>query len=269
MKTFHLVLLFIVSLLFTSCSKNEESQPPQQTKESEPTPKPTPVAADSREIFTFSSNGISIIGKIFIPSEYEKNKNLPAIYLIDFKEQHFQVATDEFDKVIGAVKNIKLNALIITLEEHMDIDLVLPRDFQEYSDIYKNMASYVDEHYTDNTSRTFIGRGSEGSLVVTTLFLEEKETSVFQNFIATDAPGMGQLIFMIENEDFPQENENKKLHYSFSSTSNYDSNIELINAINEQAYPWLEFESVEYPNLTYEDGYRTAFTDGIKFIFED
>ncbi|MGB5667901.1 MAG: hypothetical protein WBM53_13720 [Maribacter sp.] len=262
-------MLFVIAF-FSSCSSDDGAPEPPVVATPTPDPTPTPTSADRRETFTFTSNGISIEAKIFIPSEYDENKNLPAIYLLDFKEQHFQVATDEFDKVIEGVKGVQgLNALVITLAEHMDIDFVIPRDYQEYNDVYKNMAAYVDDNYTSNSSRTFIARGSEASQVLMTLFLEEKETSVFQNFIATDSPSVGLVTAMLENEDFPQEKENKKLHFSFSSTNDYDLNIKLINTINEQAYPWLEFRSVEYPNLTYENAYPTAFANGIKFVFED
>ena len=65
---------------------------------------------------------------------------------------------------------------------------------------------------------------------------------------------------------FPQENESKKLHYS---NTDEDRNAAVINAMREQELPWMEFEFVNYPNMTYENGYRTAFTDGIKFIFEE
>ena len=80
---------------------------------------------------------------------------------------------------------------------------------------------------------------------------------------------MAYVIKIIEDEAFPQEKENKKLHYSFSSSGPPDANIKLINTINEQSYPWLEFKSLEYPNLNYENAYPIAFADGIKFIFED
>ena len=260
--------IIIIITAFISCSDSGED--PSIEPSTTPDPTTTTTAADRTETFTFSSNGLSIKGKVFLPSEYETNQNLPAIYLIDFKEQHFQVATDEFDKVIEGVKAVRgLNALVITLAEHMDIDLVLPQDYQEYSGLFKDMVSYVDANYTSNTSRTFIGRGSESGLVLTSLFLEEGETSVFQNFIATDSPSVRYLQQQIEDGAFPTDKENKRLHYSFSTSSEYDFNIDFINTINEQEYPWLEFESVEYSSLNYENTYPTAFKDGIAFIFGD
>ena len=57
------------------------------------------------ETFEFSSNGVVMEGKIFLPASYETNRNLPAIYLIDFTEQQFKLATDEFEKVVAGVRS--------------------------------------------------------------------------------------------------------------------------------------------------------------------
>ncbi len=110
------LILGYLALALISCSSDDVSP-------IEPEPETEPTSRDKKETFTFSSNGTRIGGKIFIPSEYENNKNLPAIYLIDFTEQHFKVAMDEFDKVIYGAQGVKgLNPLVITLEKHMDID---------------------------------------------------------------------------------------------------------------------------------------------------
>jgi hypothetical protein len=221
------------------------------------------------ETFTFSSNGVATKGKIFLPASHETNRNLPAIYLIDFTEQQFRLATDEFEKVVAGVRQIQgYDALVVTLEEHLDIDSK-PEAFQEYYDIFKNMTSYVDGRYTNNTSRTFIGRGSEAGIVLMTLFLENSESSVFENFIVTDPPDSfnSAVIHMIEKDDFPKNKLKKKLHFSFSTSNNYDECTKLIVAINEAQYPWLQFESLEYPNSNYENTYPASFAAGIKYVF--
>jgi len=222
------------------------------------------------EFFTFLSNGTATKGKIFLPASYESNKDLPAIYLIDFTEQQYKLATDEFEKVIAGVEQIQgFDALVVTLEEHPDID-AKPQAFQEYYDVFKNMTSYVDGRYTKNTSRTFIGKGSEAGIVLMTLFLENSETSVFDNFIATDSPGSfnSAVMNMMEKDDFPKKKLNKKLHFSFSVSNDYDDCTKLINVINEAQYPWLKFESVEYANSNYENTYPVSFAAGIKYIFD-
>jgi predicted alpha/beta superfamily hydrolase len=142
---------------------------------------------------------------------------------------------------------------------------------QTYYEVFKNMASYVDSNYTNNTSRTFIGRGSEGGVVILTLLLESSETTVFNNFIATDPASAfkNNAKFIIDNEDFPPNMENMKLHLSFSSDSDIATCNALIQSIEDAQYPWLEFESVEYPDDIFEDMYPVAFAAGLKFVFDN
>jgi len=228
------------------------------------------IAFASRiETFTFSSNGISIKGKIYLPESYATNKNLPAIYLIDFTEQHFKLATDEFEKVIDGVKQIEgFNALVVSLENIPDIDAE-PETFQDQYKVYKNMVSYVDGKYTNNSTRTFIGKGSEGGLVLMALFLENPETSVFDNFIVTDPSPkyVSAVINLIEKGNISENKSNKKLHYSFSTSNNREKCIKLINLIEEANYKWLQFGSKEYTNSNFENTYPVSYAEGIKYVF--
>ncbi len=260
MKTLY-ILLFTV-IYTTACTKGSD----------EPNVNPSPPADTLKtETFTFSSNGIEREGKIYLPDAYETNKSLPTIYLIDFTEQHFNIAKDEFEKVVAGVEQIEgFDALVVTLEAHLDIDSN-PTDFQEYYDLFKNMTSYVDSNYTNDTSRTFIGRGSEAGLVLMALFQEDRETSVFDNFIATDSPDSFNsfVVNMINNGDFPQNKQNKKLHFSFSESNDYESCIDLINTINDAQYPWLQFKSIRYKDSDYENTYPISFADGIRYVFTE
>ena len=104
------------------------------------------------EVFEFISKGKNIEGKIYLPSTFNTSRHLPAIYLIDFTEQHFKIATDEFDKVINAVNQLKdFNALVVSLDGIPDIDAE-PAVFEEHYDIYKDLANYVDSIYTGRMS---------------------------------------------------------------------------------------------------------------------
>ncbi len=267
MKTNIVFTVILTSLLiFTGCSSDTDnaSDDPYVQEEEETTP------SLRTEVFSFTSNGNATNAKIYLPDSYETNANLPAIYLIDFTEQHFAIATDEFEKVVDAVKQTTgLDALVVTLQQHLDIDSQ-PEDFQDYYAIFKDMASYVDSEYTNNTSRTFIARGSEAGIVIMTLFLENPETSVFDNFIATDSPVSfnSEIIELIESGDFPQDKGNKKLHFSFSASNNFSSCTNMINKINEAEYTWLQFESIEYTS-SYTTTYPTAFSAGLNYIFNE
>jgi hypothetical protein len=252
-------LIIIFGLLFTGCNVADQNVEEGNT---ETTP------SIKTEIFSFTSNGSTINGKIYLPDSYETNANLPAIYLIDFRETAYSVATDEFDHVIDAVNQITgFDALVVTLEKHLDIHSQ-PEDFQDYYTIFKDMASYVDSIYTNNTSRTFIARGGEAGIVIMTLFLENSGTSVFDNYIATDSPVRynSQIIKMIESGDFPNDKGNKRFHFSFSDSNDFNICTSMINNINEAEYTWLQFESIKYTG-SYTTTYPAAFAAGIKYVF--
>jgi hypothetical protein len=221
------------------------------------------------EAFTFSSNGTKTKGKIYLPDSFETNKNLPAIYLIDFTEQHFKLATDEFERVIAGVQQIEgFDALVVSLENIPDIDAE-PDTFQDQYEVYKNMASFVDSKYTNNSSRTFIGKGSEGGLVLMALFIENKETKIFDNFIVTDpSPKYASAIIeLIENNNISENQSNKKLHYSFSISNDRAKCIKLINLIKDADFPWLQVQSIEYTKSNYENTYPISYATGIKYVF--
>ncbi|MBT8231576.1 MAG: hypothetical protein HKO66_00095 [Saprospiraceae bacterium] len=264
MKSFRLLLPIIAILLLTACSNEDVQTPPPP-----PTQPPEYEPIYDFTTFTFSSNGMDIKGKIYLPPSHVTNSDLPAIYLIDYKEQHFQIAEDEFDQVIKGVEQINnFDALVITLEEHSDID-ANPNGFLSYYQTFKDMTKYVDSIYTSNTNRTFIGRGSEGGIVLLTFLSEDSATSVFDNFIATDSPSQfnNVLSTMIENDVVPENISNKKLHFSFSSSNDADNCNQLINLINSKQYPWLTFKSREYSMDTYENVYTYSFAEGLSFVF--
>ncbi len=96
--------------------------------------------------------------KIYLPASFDVHKDLPAIFLIDFTEQHFKMATDEFEKVVAGVEKIgNLDALVVSLENIPDIDAE-PQSFQEHYKIYRDLALHVHGTYTNNTARTLIGK---------------------------------------------------------------------------------------------------------------
>jgi predicted alpha/beta superfamily hydrolase len=223
------------------------------------------------ETFVFANNGTHTKAKIYLPPSYSTNKNLPTIFLIDFTEQHVKLATDEFEKVINGVKQIAgFEALVVSLEGIPDID-AQPDSFQDHFDIYKNMATYVTGTYTNNRSRTFIGKGSEGGLVLMALFVEESKNTMFDNFIVSDpSPKYAQAIInLIEKGEIPENKANKKLHLSFSKTNNRDLCNDLIKHINDGQFPWLQFESKEFATSDHETTYPIAFAEGLQYVFKN
>lgn len=222
------------------------------------------------EVFTFSSNGQELEAKIYLPSIYNENKDLAAIYLIDFTEQHFKLATDEFEKVIDGVNQLNgFNALVVSLNGIPDVDAE-PDKFKEHYAIYKDMSKYVDSVYTNNSSRSFIGKGSEAGVVLMAMFMEESKYPIFDNFIVTDPSPKytSTVIDLIEKEDFPKNKLNKKLHFSFSTSNDRAKCIKLADMIKDANYKWLQFESKEFTNSDYENTYPVSYAEGIKFVLK-
>jgi len=250
------VTLLIVILLYTFLKDDVESS--IETKSS-----------SSIETFAFSSNDKNINGKVYLPAGFEIDKNLPAIFLIDFTEQHYTIAKDEFEKVIEGVEHIEgFDALVVTLENIADID-AKPEAFDEHYGIFKNMAEYVHGNYTKNMSRTFIGRGSESGIILMSLLLDNGNDATFNNFIATD-PGGGYksaLINLLEEEDITKSKTQKKLHFSFSKTNNREKCTKINSLINNLNDPRLQLKFHEYAESDYENTYRISYADGLRYVF--
>jgi len=231
---------------------------------------PADAATASRiETFTFASGDTEVEAKIFLPANYEADRNLPAIFLIDYTEQDFRLATDEFEKVIEGTQQVSgLDALVITLAATPDVDAE-PDTFQEHYELFRSLTSHVHGKYTNNPARTFIGKGSESGVVLMALLIEDAETSVFDNFIATDPSAMysSAVIEMLEDEELPADKMNKKLHFSFSTSNDREQCRALIDLIEGAQYPWLTFEAVEYSESDYETTYPISYAEGIQFVF--
>lgn len=207
--------------------------------------------------------------KIYLPASFDVHKDLPAIFLIDFTEQHFKMATDEFEKVVAGVEKIgNLDALVVSLENIPDIDAE-PQSFQEHYKIYRDLALHVHGTYTNNTARTLIGKGSESGIVLMSLFLEDNDNNVFDKFVATDPSGLyaSALIRLMEENDVPQNKSMNRLHFSFSTSNDRAKCNRLIDLINQARYPWLQFRSKEYTDSNYENTYPVSYADGLEYVF--
>jgi len=259
----------VITIGIVSCSKDDD--PP------EPLPGPNEVervdtltyTTDQLESFTFVSDGVETEGLIYLPEAYATNDDLPTIYLIDYQESHFTVITDEFAQVINAVREMpNFDALVVTTEAIPNINAV-PGSFQEYIDVYIDMASHVVNNYTENTSRTLIARGSEGGVVLLTLLNEDPKANVFENYIATDSPGSfnDAVMNMIQTGEVSENMLNKKLHYSYTSSANQPKQEQLVNSIGGEQYPWLSFTYVAYWSGEFNTAYPQAYAAGLEFVF--
>jgi len=264
----------IFSLAFFSCSDSGDDRPNNTTITTI-----TPIVEeeegeyeDNIETFEFLSNGETIKGKVYLPEAYlNGNKDLPVIYLIDVIEEKFQVAKDEFERVIDATIHHNIDVIIVSNSGLFDIPTWPYSDFDEKYMIYRDMAIYIDATYNNNNIRTLIGRGTGGAYAFRILFEEDPKTAMFHNCIATDPPKPERNIItdMVINNKFPQEKGNKKFYFSYSILQVDDGLTSFINAINEKNYDWLTFKVEDQADDTFETNYPRAYKNGIRFVFND
>lgn len=262
MKSSFIVWSFLtISLLTSACSKDND-------------PLPTEDNLPKIELFTFRSNNSDYQAKIRLPRSYETNSNLPVIYLMDTTEPPlFEIGRDEFEKVTLAVSTIPdFDAIVVSLQEIIEKDYTTYDSTHFYFQLFNDMANYVDMNFEAGSSKTLIGRGNAGGMILLGLFLESGASHNFTNFVSVDIPGsaisLGNQTLI--NNNFPTaDKENMKLHFSFAGEHQPDQNRALINRIHENNYPWLTFDSAEYPTLNHETIYPQAYEDGLAFIFEE
>ena len=269
-KTRLLIGLLALCFSWFSCSKEDEPSQSQPTSQKEILRTDTLNYTDDEvETFTFTTDGVESEGLIYLPPSYPINTNLTAIYLLDFQEQDFTVVTDEFSQLINVVREQEdFEALVVCLKALNNTDAT-PQAFQDYAEVISDMSYHVDSNYTNNSSKTVVGRGSEGGVVLLMLLSEDPEANVFDNYIVTDSPSSFNNAVMdsIQNAAIPVNMLNKKLHFSFSSSNNQENCEALISSFNNAAYPWLDFETV-YINGLFTEVYPDAFAAGLDFILE-
>lgn len=255
---FNLWLLFAVSLIIGACSKENPTNP----EDNQP----------KIELFTFSSHNTDHQAKIRLPISYKTNQNLPVIFLMDTTEPPlFETGLDEFEKVTAAVYTIpQFDAIVVSLESIIKKDYTRYDSTNYYYVLFNDLAQYVDLNFEVGPSKTLIGRGNAGGMILLGLFQESGASHGFTNFISVDIPGSAISLAnqTLINNNFPTNGkENMKLHYSFAGGHQVDQNRAVINRIQNNNYGWLTFESEEYPSLTHETVYPQAYKDGLAFIF--
>ena len=260
---FNLSLLFATFLVVSACSKdNDDDMIDPMDDETLP----------RIEFFTFNSNNADHNAKVFLPESYETNSNLPVVYLLDTTEPPlFETGLDEFEQVTFATDAIPdFEAIVVSLRD------IIVRDYTEYDSthyyygLFNDMAKYVDTNYATGSSKTLIGRGNAGGMILLGLFQESGASHEFTNFVSVDIPGSAIELANVTviNNDFPTEDkEDMKLHFSFASEHQPDQNRALINRIHNNDYPWLTFASEEYADLNHETIYPQAYKDGLAFVF--
>lgn len=217
--------------------------------------------------------------KILLPKEYETDKNLPVVYLLDGLTANPGRPNGPifFQDLISYANNVGLNAILVAVGDQ--VGLKRERDFlasgcggndddfgKFYKFINKELVPYIDEKYeSDHTARTLIGVSFSGNFTYNVLFREVQDSIIFHNFISVDPSNCSLSYFQehLDSMDLSVE-ANLKIHISQAE----DPTAGILNDLfEEKDFPFLEVDYNFYEN---EDHYSVAnpsIQRGLKFIY--
>lgn len=216
---------------------------------------------------------------IYLPESYNTNKTLPIIYVLDGKLNSKTVA--------NILKDINADAIVVGVGDFAAynkwtrrwIDL-LPgtkchgtggNHLDFYKFITKELIPYIDSQYdNDHSSRSFMGHSSAGIFTLVSMFLEDTDNIVFQNFVASD-PELGcdlnYFIEMLHDNTISDGAKKIKLYLALSGEGDITAVDNFATIIQESNYTWLDFRYQKYMDKGHMSVIDPSFSSSLKFIF--
>lgn len=237
--------------------------------------RPAPVDATVDASILSQNIGETYPLRIFIPKEYEDNKNLPVVYLLDGLTVY--MGRTFYEDLVTYVKSIGLKAILVAVGDKTGADRA--RDFfpagcgggdgTNFDNFYKFLTEevipYIDERYeSDHALRTLIGFSHAGKFTNFALFRENPDSIIFHGFISVDPSGCDTSIYeaSLNEMNFPEDT-NLKIHLS---QAELDAET-LYNLLVERDFPFLEIDFKNYPNETHDSVVGPSIREGLLFIY--
>jgi len=260
----------------TSCSSDNSTEPAPIA-----TPDPIPPAKDqeiSASLYSVDIGEAYPI-KILLPKEYETDKNLPVVYLLDGLTVNPGNTNGPifFQDLVSYANDVGLNAILVAVGDKLGSERsrdYLPSgcdgnddDFGNfYEFINKELVPFIDERYeSDHTARTLIGVSWAGNFTFNVLFREVQDSIIFHNFISVD-PSICSLSYFqerLDSMDFPDD-ANLKIHISQAEDPTAGT---LNDLFVEKDFPFLEVDYNFYENESHYSVQDPSIRQGLRFIY--
>lgn len=214
--------------------------------------------------------------KIFIPREYENDKNLPVVYLLDGLLPSPLDNVVFFDEVVGSMQKIGLKAILVAVGDKRGV--AREEDFlgqgcrgtvigfdNFFNFLTKELVPYIDSKYeSDPTKRTLIGHSHGGNFAYNAFFNEDPNNIIFRGYLAVDPTECDNnvLIERIDNMDFPSDARMK----IYLSEVDYDVE-KVYNFLKDKDFPWLFMDFERYPDENHVSVTRPSIRKGLQFIY--
>ena len=261
-----LTVACLISLSFiTSCNKDDDEII-------------EPTAKDERidDVIYSEYVGDEYPMKIFLPKEYEENKNLPVVYLLDGLLSSPLDGVVFFDQVVGSIQHIGLKAILVAVGDETGVDreidflaqgcLGSEQGFGNFFNfITKELVPYIDSKYENNQSaRTLIGFSHSGNFAYNAFFRENPDDIIFHGYIAVDPSECDPTTYEehLNHMDFPAGT-NLKIHLS---QAQHDVE-ELYDLMLAKDFPWLTIDFKDYPDEDHVSVSVPSIRRGLDFIY--
>lgn len=235
------------------------------------------ISTSIQSTFVFDNYSYPI--DIYLPETYHTNKYLPIIYVLDGKLNSKYVT--------NILKDINTDAIVVGVGDFASHDKWIRRwidllpgtlchgtggnhlDFYKF--ITKELIPYIDSQYdNDHASRSFVGHSSAGIFTLVSMFLEDTDNIVFQNFVASD-PELGCDISyfeeMLHDNNLSDGAKKFKLYLAVSGEGDITEVDYFASIIQESNYTWLDFRYETYLNKGHISVIDPSFSSSLKYIF--
>lgn len=236
-----------------------------------------PVGSDATVDWSILSENIgeSYPMRIFIPKEYEEDKNLPVVYLLDGLTVY--MGRTFYEDLLTYTKAIGLKAILVAVGDKTG--LVRERDFapagcgggsgKDFDNFYKFLTEevipYIDGRYeNDPESRTLIGFSHAGRFANAALLREDPTNIIFHNFISVDPSDCIGFEEQVNELNFP-EGSKLKIHLSQAELVGGEKLHGLLLA---KDYPFLKLDFKNYPQETHNSVISPSIKRGLQFIYQ-
>ena len=268
-------LAFII--VFTACTSDDPEgsiivEPPELEY-------PKTINTSIKSSYAFDSYNYPIT--ISYPEAMNTNKNLPVIYVLDgylnLQNAQRTIGSNNSAIIVGigdmASKQMWQRRWVDLHPTGSKCSGGKGKHLDFYNFITKQIFPLVEVSKGVNpTSRTLIGHSSAAVFTLASMFMQDAENVMFNNFISSD-PELGcdaeYFMNLLDNHNF--SNANVKFNF-YLALSMENGNLEAVRQfsehLREKELSWLTYKYEEFLDQDHMGVVEPSFRSGFNFVFE-
>lgn len=267
-----------IIITFTSCTSDDLEPPTPPPPSSKEYPKTINQSINSNYAFDNYTYPI----KIIYPEAMNTNKNLPVIYVLDgylnLPKAQRTLGSNNSAIIVGigdmASKQMWQRRWVDLHPTESKCSGSSGKHLDFYNFITKQIVPLVEVNEGVNpTSRTLIGHSSAALFTLVSMYMQDTENAMFNNFISSD-PELGcdseYFMNLIDDNDFSNVDKKFKFYLALSmENGNLEAVRRFSDHLQEKESSWLTFKYEEFLDKDHMGVIEPSFRSGFKFVFEE